>query len=107
MIYYALTGLISFFLGVGSGYFVFSGNQADLKPAEKICGSDKTCALYISCLIVNSRESGGQNPRNCDALLEVVNFSERNRILQGAFDYCEKKDGRDAAALCREYVRPK
>lgn len=104
---YSLFALGGAGLGFGAGYVVFDKPQVDLSQAQKICGEDKTCAQYTSCLITNSRESGGQNPRNCDSLLDLINFDGRQRVLMRTFEYCSKQDSRDAATICREFLRPK
>lgn len=104
--YYVLTGVLSFFAGIFTGYFVFDSGQADLKKVEKICGSDSVCASYISCIIANTTSNpGGQNLRNCDVLAESIAAEKKASIMKNAWDFCAKNDDRNTAALCREYVR--
>lgn len=104
--YYIATAAVSFLFGFGSGYLIFDARQADFSSIEKICGGDKICSQYTACLIVNSRETGGQNPRNCDLLVDAINFEARQNVLQKTYEFCAKQDSREAA-LCREFLRPK
>lgn len=103
---YSIIFFIGFGAGFGTGYFVFSKSQADFSDISKICKDDKICIQYTACLIANSRESGGQNPRNCDLLVEAINFEAKQNVLQKTYEFCSKQDNTEKA-LCREYLRPK
>lgn len=106
LVYYLITAIISLMIGFGGGYFVFKPSQADFSVVLKICKDDRICAQYTACLIVNSRESGGQNPRNCDLLVEAITYEVKQTVLQKTYEYCAKQDYKEAA-ICREYLRPK